>query len=201
MKKLLQLHPCAFLLFTAIVALPGVARAEPITYEMTVNTSALFGEAGGLEFALNPGVSPFDPATAAIDGFVSDGTLTGAEPDLGDVTGTLPGEVLINNTDFQNDHLEDFTFGSFFDVFVTLDIPIVSGNAVGGSSFVFYLLDNTNSPVTGGPIVEVDLNTDGSQTITNNLPTDTNFSQVPEPTTLLLVGSGLLGLLRRRSRG
>jgi hypothetical protein len=66
---------------------------------------------------------------------------------------------------------------------------------------VFYLLDNTNSPVTGGPIVEVDLNTDGSQTITNNLPTDTNFSQVPEPTTLLLVGSGLLGLLRRRSRG
>jgi hypothetical protein len=186
----------------AILLLPGGARASLITWEITVNTSALEGTPGYLDFQFNPGDTLFDPASATLSGFVSDGTLTGALSDVGsDVTGTLPGTVVLNN-DLLNDHTEGFTIGSFFDVFVTVDIPNVSGSATGGNRFSLDVQDSGYNSLLGGfPAVEIDLDaTTGQPTITNNSGGAAVVNQTPEPASLLMIVSGLAGVLAIRKQ-
>src|SRR5579872_2374301 len=124
-----------FAAFAACTALLLTGRAQADIFDIAVNTSNLQGTSGYLDFQFNPGNTPFDAASATITGFTTNGILTGALPDIGAVTGAFPGTVVINNTFVLNDHTEGVIFGSFFDVFVNLNIPAVSGTATGGNSF------------------------------------------------------------------
>jgi hypothetical protein len=172
-------------------------------YEINVNTTALQSTTGYLDFQFNPGSpTPSDAASASLFDFTSDGSLTAPAGDIGDVTGAFPGIVIINNTDVANDHAEGFVYGSFFDVFVDLDVPIFSGNAASGSSFLLTLLDDSFNPIlTEDALVQVDLDTNGIATITNNSPNgEASISSVPEPDSIVLVAAGLLALFFQPDR-
>ncbi len=178
-------------------------RALADNFEITVNTSSLTGTSGYLDFQFNPGDTPFDAASATLTGFTTDGILTAALPNIGDVSGALPGQVVINNTQVLNEYTPGFTYGSFFDVFVNLTIPTISGTATGGSSFTLDVEDtNFNSLLGAFPAVEIDLDaTTGQPSITNNsggAATVTNVT--PEPDFLWLAGLGLAGLIVARRR-
>ena len=178
-------------------------RAKADNFEITVNTSSLQGTSGYLDFQFNPGNTPVDSASATIMNFTTDGTLTAALPNIGDVSGALPGQVVINNTQVLNEYTQGFTYGTYFDVFVNLTIPAISGTATGGSSFTLDVEDsNFNSLLGGFPAVEIDLDaTTGQPSITNNsggAATVTNVT--PEPSYLFLVGLGFAGLVVARRR-
>jgi hypothetical protein len=104
-----------------------------------------------------------------------------------------------------NEHTEGVTYGSFFDVFVTLDIPTVSGTATSGSSFALSVWDTSfESVLTGDPLVEIDLDaTTGNPSVTNNsISGDAVVTETPEPGSLLLLATVFIGVvvLRRRFR-
>lgn len=181
------------------ILLAAEARAESITYQINVNTAGLSGTSGYLDFQFDPGATPFDSGSATITGFTGNGTLGAALPDVGAVSGTLPGTIVINNVDATNEYTQAYTYGSFLDVFVTLNIPTVSGSATGGNSFTLDVEDSGfNSLLSSSfPAVEIDLNaTTGRPTVINNT-TSGNANgyaivNTPEPATFMLLGVGLV---------
>jgi hypothetical protein len=74
-----------------------------------------------LEFNALPGVT--DPASAAFTGFTTDGTLGSALPDIGDVAGSLPGTVAIDNTGGFNDYTIGFTPNTWIFLFPPTSRP------------------------------------------------------------------------------
>ena len=190
---------------SATLLLAGGAQAGDITYEIAVDTSLFQSTSGYLDFQLNPGNPPVDQATATISGFTTDGTLGAVLPDMGDVSGSLPGSVVINNTDVTNEYTQAFTIGSFFDVFVELDIPTVSGNATGGNIFTLDLQDSGfNSLFATSPAAAIEIGLDattGEPTVTNNTNGAAEVTQTPEPSTFVLIGIGLVSIgWRNRAR-
>jgi hypothetical protein len=153
-----------------------------------------------LDFQFNPGNTPFDAASATITGFTTDGTLGAALSNIGDVSGSLPGQVVINNTDVLNEYTQGLTYGSFFDVTVNLTTPTVSGTATGGSSFTLDAEDsNFNSLLGSFPAVEIDLDaTTGQPSVTNNTNGAASVVATPEPESLWLMGFGFAGLVLAR---
>lgn len=189
--------------FSAALLLAGTAQAGVLTYEISVDTAGLSGSSGYLDFQFNPGNTSYDSGSATITNFATDGGLTTGLPalsNLGDVTGALPGPVTINNTDATNEYTPAFTYGSFFDVFVTLDVPVVSGTATGGSVFSLDVEDASNNPLLGSfPALEINLDaTTGAPMITNDSGGAINVAETPEPTTLALSGMILAGLVVAR---
>jgi hypothetical protein len=188
-----------FAALSLCVTLLLAQRAQADSFSITVNTNSLKGTSGYLDFQFNPGNTPFDAASATITGFTTDGTLTAALPNIGDVSGALPGKVVINNTQVLNEYTQGLTYGSFFDVFVNLTIPTVSGTAIGGSSFTLDAEDTSFNSLLGSfPAVEIDLNTAGQSSITNNSDGAASVAAIPEPGSLWLVGLGVAGLVARR---
>lgn len=189
-----------FLLLTA------VAQADQLSLEINVDTSSIDGVQGYLDFQFNVTGAPADPAIATISGFASDGTLTGVPfPDIGQVTGTLPGDVAITSTNPSSEHTESFTFGSFFNFSLTLDIPVVSGTALFGNSFFLSTLDPNGTPLltNGDPsLLEIDLAAaTGSPSLINNSSRDqANVNLAPEPASFLLLAMGLLVVAAKRGR-
>jgi hypothetical protein len=209
----------------ATLMLAGGAQASglDVTYDISVNTSGIApaGFSGYLDFELNPGSGTADPANATLTGFTTDGVLTDGLPSppvppqtaLGSVSGSLPGTVTISNTGSVNDYTPGFTFGSFFDVFVELSVPNVSGTATSGNVFTLDMQDpGFNSLLTGGPpppyALQINLDAaTGLPTILNNagsaltITAVTAVTAAPEPATWAFLPAGLIAfaILRRKT--
>jgi hypothetical protein len=201
----------AFLLTTATLAV-----ADPITYNVTVDTSSISGTSGSLDFQFNPGPLTTQAASLQILEFSSDGSLAGSPALTGDVGGALPGTLTFDNGTQFNDYFDDFTFGSTLSFQVSLYGPALSspdGVSTSGSDFAFSMFSDPPGTIptlttdtVDGFASTIDVNLDGTTTVTDpSIQTIIASSTViPEPSNLLLMATGFCGLagilLRQQAR-
>jgi hypothetical protein len=205
--------PLRFLCSIVFLCATSIASAGVITYDVTVDTSSIFGTAGSLDFNFNPGPLVTQAASLQIFSFTSDGMVAGSPTLTGDVAGTLPATLTFDNGTGFNDYFEDFTFGSTLSFNVYLYGPALSssdGVSTSGSTFAFSMFSDAAGTIpalttdtTDGFAVTVDVNLDGSTTV-NNFSMQTTVipvtSTVPEPSTRgLILGTIIaLGMLHLR---
>jgi hypothetical protein len=191
-------------LLLAILALAMVATATPVTYTVSVNTQALAGTTGSLDFNFNPGPLISQSATVQILN-VSGGAVAGSPFLSGDATGSLPGRLGLDNGTGFNDYFQQFTYGSTLTFHVYLSGPALSapdGVSSSGSTFAFSMFSDEagtvpalTTDVADGFAYVVNVNLDGSTTVTNYI---VNSAAAPEPATWFLVGIALLARTFRR---
>ncbi len=189
------------------VFLCNAAWALPITYTVTAGTSSLTGTTGSLDFNFNPGPLVSQAASVQILNFMTDGGVSGTPSTLGDVSGALPGTLTFDNGTPFNDYFQQFNFGSSLTFGVSLFGPALSspdGVSTSGSTFAFSIFSDlagtipalTTDTVNGfGYLVNVNL--DGTTTVTNNLTSGGSVGVTPEPGTFSLLGTALLGCTLR----
>lgn len=182
-----------FLLILFLVAASAVS-GNPITYDVTVNTSSVAGTAGSLDFQFNPGPLVSQSASLQILNFSSDGSLAGSPTLSGDVTGLLPATLTFDNLTGFNDYFDGFTFGSTLSFKVSLFGPALSspdGTSTSGSTFAFSMfsdpggtLPTLTSDTVNGFAFLADVDLAGLTNITNS-SSQTSIvpeqSAVPEP--------------------
>jgi hypothetical protein len=204
-----MIRQIAELLLTA-----GLAAASPITYTVSVNTAAISGTTGFLDFDLAPG-NDSQSAFATISNFSTTGTLSGGPQVNGAVTGTLPGTLTIGNSTQFNDYFQGFTYGTSIAFKLAFSGPALSSpdkTSTSGSTFAFAMFDSTgaNPLLTSDPngnTFLVGVNLDGSTTVTNfltasgGMPPATIVAAVPEPSTLALAVLDALVLTLAAIRG
>jgi hypothetical protein len=191
------------LLPTGITGFSSV-RAGSVTYEVSVDTTAIGGQAGNLDFEFNPGGLGADAATAAVTNFQTIGGVLSQPAILtGDAVGSLPGSLTLANGTAFNDVFQGFTYGSGFSFTLTLSgMALDSPGGTFGSAFAVSLYDAagvtpllTTDP--NGSVLTVELNANGTtsaetfpQTPTNSAPVATALL-VPEPSSIILLISSL----------
>jgi PEP-CTERM motif len=207
-----------FLILAQLALLLGAvssARADGVTYDVSVDTSSITGTAGSLDFQFNSGPTMTQFATLQILNFATDGTLDPGGPSLiGDVSGTLPATLSFDNGGGFDDYFTGFTFGSTLSFQVNLSGPAVTspdGVSTSDSTFGFSMFSDPGGLIPAlttdpnGFAFTTDIDLDGSTTPTNNSTQLTATPVVtvltPEPTSILLFASGLaaMGLSRRRA--
>jgi len=198
------------LVLVVILFAAGSAFAS-YSYEVTVNTSSLTGS-GLLDFQYNS--SSGGSSTATVSNFTTDGILaplndSGDAQNPGAVSGVLPNNVVFTNPNLVNEYIHAITFGNAFSFLVTLSNP-GSGASNGYSTFSLGVFDtgfnpllNTTGGVLGsdsaGTLFTINLYNGGTATSAAFDPS-TNVSPTPIPPTVLLFGSGLLGLVGIRRK-
>jgi hypothetical protein len=198
------------------------ARAEFVTYHVDVNTSALSGQSGSLDFQLNPGAGSAQAATATVTQFLSAGGSPAPSASLsGDATGLLPGTLTLGNSTAFNDVFQGFTFGSGFSFDLSLSgAALDHPGGTFGSSFALSLYNAAgDTPLLttdpNGSVLTVNLSAAGAtsvQTFSQSLTSSTPAAHVgpvtnlPEPSSLLLLAAAIPGWLialphwRRRAK-
>jgi hypothetical protein len=217
------MHLCRLIKFSCLApalllaAAAGSARAGSVTYNVSVNTSSLDGSSGYIDSQFNPGGSGALPATAAVSGFVTDGSLQSAAPlnsISGSVSGMLPATLTFSNNTIFNDYFEGLSFGNTINFALTLSGPAVGNSGAVGSSFAFSLYDGTGStPLLttdpNGSVLTINVNADGTTSVetfpqspSDNTPVATATpvsTTVPEPSTRLVSVTALaVGFAFRR---
>jgi hypothetical protein len=206
----------ASLLFAA-----SLGKADAITYDVTVNTSSIFGTAGSVDFNFNPGPLVTQAASLQILTFTSGGSLANCAANIqgfcptGDVSGALPETLTFDNGTGFNDYFDGFTFGTTISFDVSLYGPALSspdGVSTSGSTFAFSMFSDAAGTIpvlttdtTDGFAFAVGVNLDGSTTV-NDFSSQTSIETVsgslPEPCSLTLLATALTwwGALRFRQR-
>jgi hypothetical protein len=206
--------------FASLLCLASLVSANPITYDVTINTSSISGAAGALDFNFNPGPLVTQSASLRILNFTSNGTPVGSPTLSGDVNGGLPATVTFDNGSGFNDYFGGFTYGSTISFMASLSGPALSspdGVSTSGSTFAFSMFSDMagtvpilTTDITNGFAFTVDVNLDGTTTLTDSsLQTYiTEFggtTGTPEPGTsslvlLCVVVAWISWVLRKRAR-
>jgi hypothetical protein len=213
-------------LAVAVAALTACrAAADPITFHVHIDSSGFAGTSGSLEIQFNP-ASTSNGVTATITGFAggTPGAIDNPLPNgggvnpIGDISGSLPGTVTLDDGTPFNDMVQNFTYGSAIDFNVTFSKDL-AGAALDGSAFSLFLWDTPDGAFGPGnpntflqapgfnPFGDALLLNDGGPSGTGPAPTDQHVTvaavssvPVPEPTSLWLLGLGVGGLLVWRRR-
>jgi hypothetical protein len=186
---------CSFLFVASFLLVESLASAGPIAYAVTVDTSSISGTAGSLDFTFAPGPLMTQAAFLQILNFSSNGTLAGNPALTGDVSGTLPGTLTLDNGTGFNDYFEGFTYGTTLSFGVSLYGPALSspdGVSTSGSTFAFSMFFDPSgtfpvltSDTSDGFAATIDVNPGGTTSVTN-FSAETSIgtvsaSAVPEP--------------------
>jgi hypothetical protein len=195
------MRPSTLILAAWLFSAACPTQASPIVYAVNVNTSSISGTAGSLDFNFNPGPLVSQAASLKIQGFASNGTLTGVPTLIGDVSGgPLPAAVTFDNGGGFNDYFQGFTFASTLTFQVSLFGPALSspnGTSTSGSTFAFSMFSDTAGTMpaltsnAAGFAFTVDVNLDGTTSLTNFSRQTTVTAQTPEPGGFALAGAAL----------
>jgi hypothetical protein len=182
--------------------------AGTVSYRFTINTATLSGQAGNLDFQLNPGdiSSPF--VALDVSGFaLNGGTFTANQIVLtGDASGTLAGDLILDNNSGFNDAFQPVRLGSSIMFVATFSGAGVNNPASPGSSFGFSIYDSQGTaPLlttsADGTIAGVNLDANGVASFANPATvggrSDATVSAVPEPANVVGMLLGLCLVARR----
>jgi len=185
----------------------GPLFAGPIAYLVTVNTGAISGTSGFLDFSFAPGYDS-QSAFVTIGSFAPGGSLSGSPVVNGGVLGVLPGTVTIDNSTAFNDYFQGFEFGTTIQFLLSFGGPAVTSpdGTSSGSTFGFGMFENSAGTIPllttdpFGNAFTVDVNPDGSTTpiifpaALDAPPAATLESTTPEPAPCALLALGLVVL-------
>ncbi len=193
LKIMNQIHAVAGALVSFFM-LASIATAAPIT--ITVDTSSLSGTSAQLAFDLVDGGPPANSVT--ISGFGTNVTL-GASSSTGDVVGNFPGSVVLSDTAFFNEYLQDITLGNTLSyTFDNTGLPADAASFPDG--FSFFLLDpitgqsltSTSDPTGANALFLLGIGTTSGFEIYSGQNFSVSVRGVPEPSSNLLLLVGVL---------
>jgi len=148
---------------------------SPVTYRVSVDTTALAGTSGFLAFQLNPGAPSAQSASAAVSNFASLGGSLTLSASTGDAGGSLAGAVQLNNSAVLNELRQAFTFGTSltFDVRFEGDALSAPSRGLFGSTFSLTLLGADGviplqAADLSGAVLRITLAPDGSTQLFSN---------------------------------
>jgi len=180
-KKILMSFLCTTLL---IVGISLNAFAIPMP-----NSGALVGVFSGND-------NDYDYIESLLESYSGldlDGLLYGKIDEGDGIGSTTEGSLSITTEDLTGD--DPYQWGSW-----SSDVSLIGYSLKGSDKFALYYLDPNSGPWTSGYWNMYDVLNNGDQNPT--LSHFTGYAPIPEPATMLLLGSGLLGLaaFRRKFR-
>lgn len=180
------------------------------SYMVSVNPSTLNGQYDYIDFQLNPGGANSEMLTAVITNFAPSATLNPADPNnymAGNYSGSLPGPLTLVNSTQDNEYAEGLVLFNPMTFDITLSGPALTNPndipAANGTTFAIGIEDaNGNMLLAGGPLGTINVNFDGSLTLSSAQDGKGNSyvtfgpvaAGVPEPATIGLAALSLLGL-------
>lgn len=201
-----------FAALALVFAVPRLSYADDIT-NVSINTSSLAGQSGSelvFEFTDGSGLGDANN-TATLSGFDLGGGTAGAVDTVnsfGGYSGDLSSGVTLTDNSFLA------VFGQFLDPGSSLsfNLDLTTNVDAGGTpdQFSMYLYDPSGNPLTTtsdptGFDSLLTINLDSSNPATDNydsalVTTSAPVTKTPEPSTILLLGLGLLALAAVSSR-